>query len=380
MNNSNIGKAVLVDTTLRDGEQAPGVVFRPEEKLRIAGLLDSMGVAEVETGFPATSSEEKNIIREIVRGGFKFKSICWCRAVKSDIDAAIETGAPYVNISFPVSDILLNAMGKNRDWLRSSIPEIISYARNHFESVYIGAQDATRTGFPELCEFAELAERSGVKRLRIADTVGIANPFGIGKMISILKKYVSLPLEFHGHNDMGMATANAVSAIQSGAVFVSVTVNGLGERAGNAALEEVAVALKHSLGMDTGLDLSKIKELSEFVSTASGRNIHPSKPVVGSMAYTHESGIHTCCMKRDIRSYQPFGAEETGAGKTEFVFGKHSGTVALLDFLRKFNAKFGKDEAFEILSYIKKLSTKNKLALSEDELIQIFKEERFKLI
>lgn len=380
MNNSNIGKAVLVDTTLRDGEQAPGVVFNAEEKLHIAELLDSMGITEVEAGFPAIGSEEKETIREIVGSGFKFKSICWCRAIKRDIDAAAETGAPLVNISFPVSDILLNAMGKNRDWLRATLPETISYARDHFDSVYIGAQDATRTAFPELCEFALLAEKSGAQRIRIADTVGIANPFGIGNMISMLKKEVSIPLEFHGHNDMGMATANAVSAIQSGAAFVSATVNGLGERAGNAALEEVAVALKYSLGIESGFDLSKIKELSEFVALASGRNIYSSKPVVGAMAYTHESGIHACCMKRDTRSYQPFSAEETGAGKTEFVFGKHSGTAALFDFLRKFNAKFGKDEAYEILSYIKSLSTKNKSVFKESEIVKIFEERRFKLI
>ncbi len=362
----------LVDSTLRDGEQAPGVIFTFREKLRIAALLGSMRIPEAEIGFPGMGEEEETTVRKLVQSGFGFRNICWCRAIESDIDAAHRTGAEAVNISFPVSDILLGAMGKNRQWLAEAFSSLIPYARARFKYVYAGLQDATRAGFNELCACTEILSRLGVDRIRIADTVGIACPSQIREIITGLTRRIAVQLEFHGHNDLGMATANTLTAIEAGAGCVSVTVNGIGERAGNAPLEEVAMSLKHSLGLDTGIDHSLIQHLCAVTAAASGRNIPAAKPVTGQMVLAHESGIHTNCIIRNVRSYQPFTAEEVGSRENEFVFGKHSGSAALIDFLGRSGYRIGKSEANLMIRKIKTESEKKKRALHESELMDIF--------
>ena len=368
----NYAKPVLVDSTLRDGEQAPGVVFTFREKLQIAALLDAMRVPEVELGFPGMGKEEEAVVRKLANAGFKFRSISWGRAMESDIDAARRTGSEAVNISFPVSDILLNAMGRNRRWLAEAFSRLVPYARDRFAFVYAGLQDATRTGFDDLSTGVEILAGLGVDRIRLADTVGIACPSQIEKMIAGLKKRIAPPLEFHGHNDLGMATANALTAVEAGAECVSVTVNGLGERAGNAPLEEVAMALKYSQGADPGIKLPLIQHLCAVTAAASCRDIPAAKPVTGRMVLAHESGIHTNCIIRNVKSYQPFAAAEVGSTEPEFVFGKHSGSTALIDFLGRSGYRIGKSEASLILREIKIEAEKKKRALCKSELLDIF--------
>jgi homocitrate synthase NifV len=362
----------LIDTTLRDGEQAPGVVFSTSDKVAIACLLDKAGFNEIEIGTPAIGNEEILDIKTIINQGFRFKTLAWCRAKRSDINKAREAGTTGVHISFPVSDIHLLAMGKDVSWVYRTMQELVPYASDHFEYVTIGAQDASRASIPFLLDFISKASVLNVSRVRIADTVGILNPFSTRTLFKkIHKKFPDMPLEFHGHNDLGMATANTVAAFLGGAACASVTVNGLGERAGNAALEEVIMALelsfKHSLGMNS----SVIGELSELVSKTSEIPIPVSKAITGSNALSHETGIHTNLLLKNRNTYQIINASEIGKTEKEFVFGKHSGRNALKDLFKKRNIVLSEEKCSDILHNIKLKSIELKRGLEEQEILSI---------
>lgn len=360
----------FVDTTLRDGEQAPGVVFSLQEKLRIARDLSGIGINELEAGTPAIGTEEIEHIRSIVSHVKNTPISCWCRAKKYDIDLARQTGAQGVNISYPTSDIQLQTIHKNWKWVLSDMTELLRYAMEYFKDVSIGAQDASRTDIGKLLIFAEQAHLAGVKRLRIADTVGKLNPLSTGKLISDIKtRFPELVLEFHAHNDFGMATGNAVAAISAGAEAVSTTVNGLGERAGNAAFEEVVMALKHSLEMDVQIDTTKLKSLSEFVYKASKRIMSESKPVVGDMVLKHESGIHTNSIQKNRKSYQLIQASELGYSEHNFVIGKSSGRASISDFFSSRGISLSQPTITQITERIKQFAAEKKSALTESDIL-----------
>lgn len=361
----------IVDTTLRDGEQTAGVVFTRKEKLEIARLLDSAGIYQIEAGVPAMLGDEKEAIREIVNYHLKASIIVWCRAVTQDIDAAIECGVDAVCVSIPVSDVHIGRkLGKDKNWVLDTITRTINYAKSHNLYVSANAEDASRANRDFLTQFARTAKEAGADRLRFCDTVGILGPFQIYEKIKFLTE-VGLPVEVHTHNDFGMATANALAGIRAGAEFVSVTVNGLGERAGNAALEEVVMALKYVEGYNVSFDISKLKTLSQCVAEASGRPVSLNKPIVGRNIFFHEAGVQADGVIKDPKTYEVFSPLEVG-GERQILIGKHSGKNSLQAKFKEYGIVLSEDEAEKILKEVRTKAIDLKRHLFDKELMQIY--------
>lgn len=364
-------KLHIIDTTLRDGEQAPGIVFSLEDKLKIAALLDQARVPEVEIGTPAMGLQERSDMRILCSQKFKFKTLAWCRALREDIDAAEDTNCDAVSISFPVSQIHLKAMGKSEKWVLDNVKQIVSYACDRFSYIAVGAQDASRAELSFLFDFIEQAQVVGARRVRIADTVGILNPFTTSTLIQNVRKYSpDLDIAFHAHNDLGMATANTIAAYLAGAYAADVTVNGIGERAGNAALEEVVMALDLSYKLPTEIRTESLYKLSKMVEELSGKKLADNKAIVGDMVLSHKSGIHTKSIIKDRKSYQIIEAQKIGIKEKGFVFGKHSGRSTLINFFSKRKILLNENQLEWIMSYIKQYTMLNKKDIGEDELIQ----------
>jgi len=320
----------LVDTTLRDGEQAAGVAFSADQSLEIATRLAHLGIDELEVGTPAMGDAEVQKMRRIARANLGCRTTAWCRARKEDVLAAERAEVEAVHLSFPVSDIHLNALGKSRAWVLEEAENLVAYARHRFDYVSVGAQDASRTDLEWLGSFGQSLAIFGAKRLRIADTVGVWDPMACFEVLCSLRNVVPrMELGVHTHNDLGMATANAMAAVRAGVDSIDVTVNGLGERAGNAALEEVALALEVIHGTSNQLALDQILDLCHFVAECSNRPIPVQKPISGAAVFAHESGIHVHAMLRDSRTYQAFQPALLGRGRASFVLGKHSGLSAI---------------------------------------------------
>ncbi|MFW6239807.1 MAG: LeuA family protein, partial [Thermodesulfobacteriota bacterium] len=325
----NMEPVFIIDSTLRDGEQAPGVAFRREQKIRIARMLADVGVDEIEVGIPAMGETERETIREIRRLGLPPRLTCWCRATAGDIQLAGQCGTGGIHISLPVSPIHIHALGKSPGGVLDLMREMVSLARADFERVSVGAQDALRADPDYLEAFVAHAEDCGADRVRIADTVGIASPGAIHRLFRRLAPAAKgISLEFHGHDDLGMATANAVTAAEAGASALSVTVNGLGERAGNAALEEVVMALRtrsDRLPFSTSIDTKKIYPVSRMVATLTGIRPQPNKAIVGENAFAHESGIHQHGVIQHAQTYEIIDPQDVGIPASKLVLGKHSG-------------------------------------------------------
>ncbi|GFP25477.1 homocitrate synthase NifV, partial [Candidatus Hakubella thermalkaliphila] len=262
------------DTTLRDGEQTAGVVFANNEKKRIARLLDEIGVHQIEVGIPAMGGDEKKTISDIVKMDLRSNILAWNRAVTSDIQHSLDCGVDAVAISISASDIHIeHKLRKDRQWVLESIKRSVDFAKEHNLYVSVNAEDASRADLEFLEEFALVAKEHGADRLRFCDTLGILDPFRTYQIVRYLKEQVDLDIEMHTHNDFGMATANALAGAKAGASYINTTVVGLGERAGNAALEEVVMAMKHIGRLDLGIKTEKLRQLSEYVAQASGRTI-----------------------------------------------------------------------------------------------------------
>ena len=367
----------VIDTTLRDGEQAPGVAFSLAEKQALVRLLDRAGVDELEVGTPAMGPAACNEIRELValKPGCLLTS--WCRALEKDIDLAAGCGTDGVHISFPVSPILMRAMGKSQAWVLEQLNDLVGYAGKRFHLVSVGAQDALRADSDFLDRFVRSAADSGAHRVRIADTVGLARPSQVAALIRHLMPLGgSAGIEFHGHNDLGMATANTVSAIEAGAHAVSVTVNGLGERAGNAALEQVAMAATTLIHRTVAIDTRKLMSICRAVARMTHRPLAVDSPIVGDSAFCHESGIHCAALLKDSHAYQPFSPENVGRPGTQLVAGRHSGTTVLRHLMAQAGVELPSGDARRLLAKVQAESLRRRRAFSSTELARLYHSTR----
>lgn len=347
------GRVRLIDTTLRDGEQAAGLAFRPEEKVRIALLLDAAGVDEIEAGIPAMGGDEAASVRAIASLGLSARVTAWNRAVPADIDASLACGVRAVAMALPVSDLQIAAkLGKSRGWVLARLREAVAHAKGAGVYVSVGAEDASRAEPDFLLEFARAAEEAGADRFRFCDTVGILEPFGAYEAVRRLASALSIPVAAHTHDDFGLATANALAAVRGGASFVDVTVNGIGERAGNAALEEVAMGLIRLLGREVRVDTSRLRGLSGHVTGVARHPLPPWKAVVGENAFRHEAGIHADGVLKDPATYEPFPPEAVGAAR-RIVLGKHSGRSAVLHVLRSLDVAVTAGEADGVVALLR---------------------------
>lgn len=263
---------LFVDTTLRDGEQSAGIVFNRQEKVRIAKLLDQAGVWQIEAGIPVMGRLEMEAIQDILALNLKARISAWNRANLKDVQASLACGVKYMHISAPVSDIHIRyKLNRSRAWVLDQMQRAVSYARESGCEVTVGAEDASRADPEFLYQFGRLAQKEGAVQLRYADTLGLMEPFSIQKQISRMINNTGLAVEFHGHNDFGLATANALSAALAGAQYLSTTVLGLGERAGNSSFKEVVRALSRFSDIPVSINEEKIPELESYVAWAAGR-------------------------------------------------------------------------------------------------------------
>ena len=359
------------DTTLRDGEQAAGVAFTLEEKVALAILMDEIGIQELEVGIPAMANSEARAISTIAKLGLRAAILGWNRAVKSDIEASIACGLKRVHISIPISEIQINAKFKgNYQLVIDRLKDAVNFALDRGLFVTVGGEDSSRAEESFLLDIAHLAQEWGAKRFRFCDTVGILDPIGTATKVGKLVKNLSIAIEMHTHNDFGLATANALAGIMAGATSVNTTVNGLGERAGNAALEEVVMALKRIHNLDLGINTQRLKELSERVALASGCHVPPWKAIVGKNAFAHESGIHAHGILQNPSTYEPFDPKEVGIERT-LVVGKHSGRHLLINLLQQHGIDLTKEESRSVLDSVRQLSVEVKRNLTSEELLNL---------
>ncbi|MGC2680307.1 MAG: 2-isopropylmalate synthase [Candidatus Nitrosopolaris sp.] len=379
-------KVRIFDTTLRDGEQTPGVSITPEQKLQIAIKLDELGIDAIEAGFPVVSHGESIAIKNITKQGLKAEICGLARAVKSDIDAAINCDLAYVHTFIATSDIHMQfKLRMNREQVLEKAAWAVEYAKKHGLQVEFSAEDATRSDRAFLNQVFRAVASAGVDRLDIPDTVGYATPQYIEEIVKDVHTNIELPISMHCHDDFGLAVANSLSGINAGAACAHVTINGLGERAGNASLEEFVMALQCLYGRKHNVKTELLYETSRFISNTMGIIVQPNKAIIGENAFGHESGIHTHGIINNPLTYEPISPDLVGR-KRWLQAGKHAGAHGIRAMLESFGIKPTEKELYDIVEEQKNLADKGKsittaelLSITSDVMHNNKFEEKFKL-
>ncbi|MGQ9679150.1 MAG: 2-isopropylmalate synthase [Candidatus Bathyarchaeia archaeon] len=364
---SNPPKRVMIfDTTLRDGEQTPGLTYTIDEKVEIARRLDELGVSKIEAGFAITSKGEAEAIKRIANLGLKSIVTALARPIKEDIDKALWCNISYIHIFISTSDLHIETMlNSTREAVLRQSVEGIEYARDHGVRVEFSPQDATRTDMDYLVKVCQAAEDAGAEVLNIPDTVGVMTPRMTFEFFRALKRHTRVPLSAHAHNDLGQATANTLAAIEAGAEQCHVTVNGLGERAGNASLEQVVVSLAAQYGIETGIVYNKLAEVSDLVQKLSGIYMPPTTPIIGDNAFAHESGIHVHGVLSHSGNYEILSPEFVGR-KRRIVAGKHAGRHGIESMIEEMGFKPNREQLKAIAAEVKALGDAGKSVTDTD--------------
>ncbi|MCC7558752.1 MAG: homocitrate synthase family protein [Methanobacteriaceae archaeon] len=343
----------IYDTTLRDGEQTPGVCLRTPEKLKIAQKLDELKIHQIEAGFPIVSNEEKRSVKAIVNENLNADIIVLSRTKKEDIDVALDCDVDGIITFMGTSDIhLQHKLKLSKDQALNVCMKSIEYAKDHGIFVAFSAEDATRTDLDFLKRIYKKAENYGVDRIHIADTVGAINPYGMDFLVRELRSHLKVDIAMHCHNDFGLALSNSIAGLLAGGNAISTTVNGIGERAGNTSLEELIMALLMVYGVDLGFNIKVFYELSKLVEELTHMKIPDNKPIVGRNVFRHESGIHVDAVIEEPLTYEPFLPELIGHHR-RIVLGKHSGCRAVKAKLQECGIEVTRDELCEIVEQVK---------------------------
>jgi homocitrate synthase NifV len=374
MANSDFPPIVINDSTLRDGEQAPGVAFNPEEKVLIARALEAAGVDEIEAGIPAMGEREVQSIRDVTEALSAAKPIAWCRMTKGDVDLAVRSGVRQVHLSIPLSEVQMRAKLRATEGdVLKQIRDTVLLATDMGLRVSVGGEDSSRASLDFLLRAVVTAEEAGASRFRFADTLGVMEPFATHAVFRRLCAETDMELEFHGHNDFGMATANTLASIRAGATHASVCVLGLGERAGNAALEEVVTALEKLTSYRSNIRLSHLSRLAELVATLSQRPIPEGKAIVGGAAFSHEAGIHVDGILKDPNTYEALDPRAFDRER-RLLLGKHSGRAAITHALLALGVAPADDVLPQLLEKVRAYAEKHKSSVSYSKLLELYTE------